>query len=212
MREQRRFASVCIPTLLFAYAIHAAEGISFPQQVEGRALANEALSLLTAAKFDAVADLHHFPPSYTAVEKKADKYSVAQSLAFVFGRAGSISDVRPLIKSGEYYFIAMGGGDVSYWQSISPSARHEYPYLVTFSNFGPAMVKVVVLAAGPRSGRELVSLQLGLSTSGANAKETLVRLSLDLLREMKIQTPPNIEDLVTQSMERAVVNPASIQR
>jgi hypothetical protein len=198
-------------TLVLLALVVVSAGASQPSDVRsGTGISETVVELLKKGAFEQVAQIHHYPPSYSPKEREEDAKAVARSLRFLFGRSGTVSDVQPLRREAEFYFVSVSGGDAPYWESISPYPLSEHPYRVQFSNLGPAMVNIVVLETGPKAGRELVSIQLGLSVESPGSKEKLVNLSLDMLKEMDVPTPPNVKDLIEQGMNRAIVVPADI--
>ncbi len=178
-------------------------------KLAGRALAHEVVRLLAAGDFEEVARHCHYPPSYSPEMREKDIAGVADGLRLIFATAGKLSETRLLMEPEEFYFVAIGGGDLAYWQSRSPYHRAEYPYHAMASHFGSAIVKVVILTDGSRPGTEVVEVNLGLPVVTPGAKGKMIRLSLDLLDAMKVPTPSNIEELVSQGMERTLVSPAS---
>lgn len=170
-------------------------------------LARRTMAHLARGEFDAVARLVHVPESYSQERRVEDVEAVAKSLRFLLSRLGAISSVEPLVEQEEFYFVATGGGDVPYWESISPYGRAEFPFAVEFANHGRGMVKPVVFMDGERPGRELVAVELGLPVSSRESKETMVDLSVDMFEFMAVPTPPNIRELVEQGMGRAFVRP-----
>ena len=205
-----RCLAILILIATAAVSIPIKDAVALDKASSGEALAARVIALLGDGKFSDVARLHHFPPQYSAKERKQDLEAVERSLRFIFDRSGSPTEVRKLEVTTQFYFLASGGGDVPYWESISPYGRADYPFEVKFKNFGTGMIKPVVFLGGPNPGTELVGIEIGLPVQEPGAKTTIVDLSVDMFKVMGVPTPPNIRDLVEQGINSATVAPASI--
>ena len=151
----------------------------------------------------------HYPPSYSESERSEDAAGVAQSLSFLldrFGRPGRIEPTRdPSIPS--FFEVGSGGGDMPYWQSLSPFRTLDFVYDVWFEKFGPGflVVRVFVPAEGPPREVQRVGFALPVDTL---SKRRIVEATRDLFALKQRPQIPSLEQLFDRIQPTRIPEPA----
>src|SRR5262245_14570387 len=88
---------------------HESEAATSPESLAARAV-----QLLSRGDARSVASMMHYPPKYTAAERKADVSSTGDGLTFIAGEFGAASAVKALTGPWAFYEVGGTGGDVRY--------------------------------------------------------------------------------------------------
>jgi hypothetical protein len=169
------------------------------EQTEDHEIGRLLPSAFVDADFSAVLERIHCPPTYSDQECVDDRSGVVKGLEFLVETLGAPSKYSGPSKIPYVaYNIGAFGGDLAYWESISPFNTHEVVYEAEFPHYGSALIRVTLFrpadsdrteiyeagvslpAQNPRAIREAATLTLGLAeTMGVDlseaAKEFLIR-------------------------------------
>jgi hypothetical protein len=91
--------------------------------------------------FAGLVALFHFPKEYTEAELKADKEAIGKTLKLYFDEFGKITQFEKVENPPFYYFTAIGGADIPYWQKHPEG--DQITYKVKFSQEGEGYLSVV---------------------------------------------------------------------
>ena len=147
-----------------------------PESVpEAQEMANRAVDLLCEGDYEAVAELLHYPPSYTPEQLATDKADVRVGLELLAGEVGLCTAPEPQNQPVEFYQVGVSGGDVPYWQSLPNGGLDQsYRYKVRYGKLGDGIVQVTLVE---ESGKWAVrSVDLGLETAREGAREIMLDL------------------------------------
>lgn len=131
-------------------------------------IAGDVLKLLLAKDCEAVAELMHYPESYTDAERMEDVKGVADGIAVLLEEFGEIEEYSlhadPLVD----YHLTIAGGTVPYWQSRSPLQTREVVFRVKYKNVERGVFKVVFFEG--ESGPEIQMLVFGIDARSPDAR------------------------------------------
>ena len=192
-----RKISIIIAVFMLIPFVCSAEPVTPP---EAETLANRVIELLANQDAEAVARLMHYPPGYTAKEREDDIAGVRTSINFLLLRFGEVSQVKR--ENGPIVFFEIGcaGGDLPYWQSLSPLKTLNLIYLARFSNLGVGVIKICIFRHENVSKAEIQSVWFGLPASRADAKSEIASAMKDMMRLKGKPLPPNIDEILDQNL------------
>jgi len=192
-------AGMALLSLVFAITAGAAiEPQSVPYE---NPLAKRVASLLEVGDTDSVAQLLHYPPSYSEEERTTDISNLQRNFAFLINRFGLPSDLRIQDKPLSFYEVGSAGGTLEYWASISPLDIRAYVYLVNFSKLGPGILKIHLFQPKGKSKTELQGVAFGLLVSAPSAHATMIRIMVDLSEQMGQPMSPHEIKMLEQELQ-----------
>jgi hypothetical protein len=97
-------------------------------------VADDFATALESGDHKAIAELFHYPPTYSMAQRADDAELVAESWAWLRTQFGAPATTLPHRSSATYYEIVVSGGDVAYWESISPFGGTICLYSTSFSD------------------------------------------------------------------------------
>jgi hypothetical protein len=148
----------------------------------------------------ALGDLH-CPPSYSSSRCAEDRSDVERSLLYLsteLGRPSQFdgpSDVPYLA-----YNVSVTGGELPYWQAISPFDTQESLYRVEFPKYGTALVRVTLVRLGDTKVPEIYEAGVALPASNPQAKDRAVDLMIGLAEEAGITLPDGFEERLNREI------------
>jgi hypothetical protein len=169
-----------------------------------KVLADRAIKLIEGGSAEDVSELLHYPPTYTEAERKKDSGAVADTIRFLLGRTGRISNPRPWLRPAEFFEVGMGGGDMPYWQSLSPFRTTDYVYSVRYEKLGSGFLKVRAFAHPSIPEPALMSIGIGFPVADPDSKKLVIALIRGLEEHKGRQAPPNLEEILDQTLKPEV--------
>jgi hypothetical protein len=168
---------------------------------DGEKLAERVSQLLLRENLGAAASLMHYPPMYTKEEKLEDVAGVTDSLRFLIGEFGSVSNVSINREWESFFEVGAGGGDPRYWESISPFDSHAVVLRAHFSILGPGLIKIQLVRHPSIEGFAVHSINFGLSAALADSKRKMIPIMKKMMEEVNgMLLPPNIDELLEQNL------------
>lgn len=164
-------------------------------------LANRVIELLAKQEHQAVAHLMHYPPTYTENHRKEDAEGIGSDISFLLGRFGSPTEVKRENGLMAFFTITVGGGDVPYWQSISPFETYDFIYSVHFSNLGVGEILVRIFRNPKDNKPEIQSLGFGLPVTRPDAKSEVASAIKGMMQRNGIALPPNIDQILENELK-----------
>jgi len=193
--------------LLMAFALTAGAAIEPHSEQNVHPLAKRVASLLEAGDSVSVAELLHYPPSYSEVERAADIAGVQKMLAFLIDRFGLPTDLKAHDTPLTFYEFGASGGTVEYWSSISPFETRTFMYSARFSKLGPGLVQIHLFQPVNQSKLELQRVAFGLAASSPSARTSMIRTAVDLAEHMGTPVPPDYVEMLEQGLQPSVFQP-----
>jgi hypothetical protein len=169
-----------------------------------KVLADRAIQLIERGSAEDVAELLHYPPTYTEAERKEDSGAVADSIRFLLGRTGQISNPKPWLKPAEFFEVGAGGGDMPYWQSLSPLRTIDYVYSVQYEKLGSGFLKVRAFKHPSIPKPAIMSIGIGFPVADPDSKKLVIALIRGLTEHKGHQAPPNLEEILEQTLKPEV--------
>lgn len=120
----------------------------------------------------------HYPPRYSADERKKDAAGLADGLAFISSKVGKLVDYQRRDASGLWYELSAMGGDLDYWASITAPTNSDITYAGRFEQFGPGWLTVRFIQIDSAWHVQAILFRLDPSIAGARD------LTLDTLSEL----------------------------
>jgi hypothetical protein len=170
-------------------------------------LAERVASLLQAGDAASVAELLHYPPSYSEVERTADVAEVQKVLVFLIDRFGLPTDLKVNDAPLTFYEFGSSGGTVEYWASISPLETRAFMYSASFSKLGPGLLQIHLFQPADQSTLELQRVGFGLAASSPSARATMISTIVDLQKHMGRPVPPNYVEMLEQGLQPSSFQP-----
>jgi len=187
--------------LSLAFTLTAGAAIEPHSAQDVHPLAKRVASLLEAGDSASVADLLHYPPSYSEVERTVDVAEVQKMLAFLIDRFGLPTDVKTHNTPLTFYEFGASGGTVEYWASISPLETHVFMYSVNFSKLGPGLLQIHLFQPADQSKLELQRVGFGLAASSPSARTTMIRIMVDVSKQMGQPMSPHEVEMLEQQLQ-----------
>jgi hypothetical protein len=193
--------------LSLAFAITAGAAIEPHSVPYENPLAKQVASLLEVGNTDSVAQLLHYPPSYSEEERIADIANLQRNFAFLINRFGLPSDLRIQDKPLSFYEVGSSGGTIEYWANLSPLNIRAWVYLVNFSKLGPGILKIHLFQPKDKSKLELQGVAFGLAVSSPSARTTMIRIMVDLSKQMGQPMSPHEVEMLEQQLQSTEFQP-----
>jgi len=172
-----------------------------------RSVADDTARALERGDARAAAARFHYPPSYSDSQREADAAAVAESLALFLARFGHPGQIEPRRQASAFFEVGAGGGDMPYWQSISPLRTLDFAYDVWFANFGPGFLVVRVLVPSEGLPREVQRLGFALPVD-PQSKRRVAEVARDLFALKKRPMIPAIEQPLDRIEATQIPEPA----
>ena len=171
-----------------------------------RGVAERTVRALERGDAQAAAAQLHYPPSYSASERAEDAAAVATSLSFLLNRFGRPARSEPRRGAASFFEVGAGGGDMPYWQSLSPFRTLDFVYDAWFEHFGPGflVVRVLVPVSGP--AREVQRMGFALPIDPPS-KRRIAEATRDLF-SLKGRGDLPIEQLLDRIEAAEIAEPA----
>lgn len=183
-----RIASAAVAALI---CVAICESALAPSRADaaGAACVDKVVADLSAGKLDAVAKLLVEPPSYDEVKADQDREGSVAGLRAVLATAGAVEDVKPISGPRRFYRVQISGGTPDAWANVGrPMVSEVVERDVRFSNAGRGVL-ILKLAKGSQEC-SLASLDLGLDTEPAEAREKMIGLYIAVMEAVGITGEP----------------------
>ena len=164
------------------------------------ALALRIAELISRADLSGAAAALHYPPSWSDEQREQDAAAVERSLQFYTEQFGTVSGVTPQLEPILFYEVGAGGGDMPYWQNISPSVVNDYLFSVKFSKLGEGLLKIRAVRHPTVPMPTIQSIGFGLPAAREGAKAKIIEVTKGLLRLKGMQLPPNIDQILNDQL------------
>ena len=164
-------------------------------------LTNRVIELLSKDDPRSVARLMHYPAAYTEKQREEDVAGVETCMSFLLRRFGTPSAAKRAIRPMAFFEIGGGGGDLPYWQSLSPFETYDIIYSAHFSRLGAGVIKVRVFRHPSGSKPEVQWVGFGLLAARADAKSEMMSMAKEMMRLKGIPLPPNIDEILEQNIK-----------
>jgi hypothetical protein len=161
-----------------------------------RSVADRTVQAIERGDVAAAAAQLHYPPSYTKSQRSDDAAAVAESLTLFLTRFGRPGQIEPRRDASAFAFfeVGAGGGDLPYWQAVSPFRTLDFVYEAWFENFGPGFLVVRVLVPGAGLPREVQRLGFALPVDPLS-KRRVVEVMAALFALKNAPQIPDLEQL-----------------
>ena len=166
-----------------------------------QSLAARAAELLSRGEIRSVAELMHYPPTYTPEERKKDIASTGDGLDLIAREFGAISGLKTHTGVAVFYELGGTGGDVPYVSSLSPRHSEEFLYKAKFSKRGDGYVRVTVIQLTARSKFEILGVHFGLPMGNPRSKPAMKEMTRRQLIHMQVPITPEVERQIEQSLQ-----------
>lgn len=151
----------------------------------------------------------HYPPNYTAKEKDEDIAGVSKSLSFLLERFGLPKNPTATHERRVFFHVSSSGGNIPYWESVSPYKNQMVVYDVDFANFGRGVLVVELIALDGGVPQTVRGVEFGLLVDHPDAKKRIVSVTEGLITHMGVELPPNFRELASQQIQPFVAPQAS---
>jgi hypothetical protein len=175
----------------------------------GQSAASQIVDNLARSDVRAVASSLHYPPTYTAEEREADIASVSKSLRFLLDRFGAPKNLRTTAERHVFFHVGTSGGDVPYWESISPYPNRVVVFQTDFANLGPGFVMVELISLDGGAPRVIKGVEFGLPAETPGSKQQILHQFEAMLTHMGVALPPDFQAIAAQQIQPFVTPPAS---
>lgn len=147
-----------------------------------------------------LAEMFHYPSSYSSDEREEDVEAVAVSLAWLLEEFGSIEEVTRVDSPAVFFGVEVMSADFAYWESVSPIKGVRVLYSATFANRGFGYIQVNTLLRDGSVAPEIRSITFGIPTGDdpQDAREQAIDVMLRLAKHKKMQVPDDFEDVLRQ--------------
>jgi hypothetical protein len=179
-------------------SLSAAEPVA-PHEAE--TLANRVVELLSKGDPRSVARLMHYPAAYTEKQREKDMTEVETLMSLLLRRFGTPSAAKHEIRPVAFFEMGGGGGDLPYWQSLSPFQTYDVFYSAQFSRLGTGVIKVRVFRHPSVSKPEVQWVGFGLPVTRADAKSQIISMTKEMMRLQGMTLPPNIDEILEQNIK-----------
>jgi hypothetical protein len=190
---------VLASAVLIAMASLCAAESAAPHEAE--TLGNRVVELLSKQDSRSVARLMHYPAAYTRKQREEDMAGVESLISFFLRRFGTPTAVKREQGTVAFFEIGGGGGDLPYWQSLSPFETFDLIYSAQFSKLGAGILKVRIFRHPSVGQPEIQSVGFGLPTTRADAKSEMVSAAKEMMRLKGMPLPPNIDEILEQNLK-----------
>jgi hypothetical protein len=165
-----------------------------------RSLAARAVQLLSRGEIRSVAEMMHYPPTYTPEEREKDMSSTGDGLDLMAREFGKISGLKGHTGLARFYEIGGSGGDVPYLSSLSPHYSTQFLYEAKFSKLGDGYIRVTVIQLTAESHFEILGLYLGLPAANPHSKPAIIGITRRQLIHMQVPVTPDVERQIERSL------------
>lgn len=150
---------------------------------------------------NAAAALLHYPSTYSTQERDHDSEEVAKSLSFLLEEFGDISELSRHLKSAVFFEIGVGGGDIPYWESLSPLNITDYLYSANFAKLGPGFLRIRIFRHPTLPGPAVRSIDFALPAMRGDTKAKLISIMKRFFEFKGQQLPPDIDEILERSLK-----------
>jgi hypothetical protein len=147
-----------------------------------------------------MAEMMHYPPTYTPEERKKDISSTGDGLDLIAREFGAISGLKAHTGIAAFYEIGGTGGDVPYISSLSPHYSAQFLYEAEFSRRGDGYIRVTVIQLTADSEFEILGVYLGLPASNPHSKPAILEITRKQLIHMQVPVTPEVERQIRASL------------
>jgi hypothetical protein len=148
-----------------------------------------------------VAEMMHYPPTYTPEEREKDISSTGDYLDLMAREFGEISALKVQMGVALFYTIGGTGGNVPYVSSLKPHHSEQFVYEAKFSKLGNGFIRVTVIQLTADSHFEILGVYLGLPTANPRSKPALMKIMRKELIHMHVPVTPELERQMEQSLK-----------
>jgi hypothetical protein len=166
-----------------------------------RSLAARAVQMLSRGQVRSVAEIMHYPPTYTPEERKKDVSSTGDGLDLIAHEFGTISGVKAHTGVAAFYELGGSGGDVSYLSSLSPHQSQQFLYEAKFSKRGDGYIRVTVIQLTADSRFEVLGVYFGLPAADPHSKPAILAITRKQLIQMQVPVTPDVERQIQESLK-----------
>lgn len=171
--------------------------------------ARQIVDSLARSDVRAVASSLHYPPTYTAEERDDDVASVSKLLRFLLDQFGEPGNLRTTAERHVFFRLGTSGGDVPYWESISPYPNRMVVFQVDFAKLGPGFVMVEMISLDGGAPHVVKGVELGLPAEKSGSKEQILQQFEAMLTHMGVALPPDFQSIAAQQIQPFASPPAS---
>lgn len=171
----------------------AVAGLDETRMRAAEAQAGGVIKGVVAGDSRAVAELMHYPPSYTPEERKSDLTDVENGIRFLLERFGRVSDVKREEGHVSFFEVGGGGGDMGYWKSLSPMETVDVIYSAKFSKLGRGVIKIRIFWHGDGSAPGIFAVGFGLPVGRSDARTQIASAMRDMMSVRGEAVPPDFE-------------------
>jgi hypothetical protein len=173
------------------------------QAAPNRVTRARVVEALSKGDAQTAAQSFHYPPNYSAGEKAEDIAGVSKSLVFLLEQFGLPRNPTETHEPRSFFQVGSSGGNVPYWESISPYESRNVVYDVDFANFGRGVIVVEQISLG--GGAQVIKgVEFGLLTDQPNSKKRIMNTFEGMLKHMGVELPPNFREVAAQQIQPVV--------
>jgi hypothetical protein len=194
-----RFIRTVLITTVLTMAV--AKSATCSEPASARSLAARAVQLLSRGEIRSVAEMMHYPPTYTPEERKKDISSTGEFLDIMAREFGAISGLKVQTGLALFYTIGGTGGNVPYISSLKPHSSAQFVYEAKFSKLGNGFIRVTVIQLTAKSPFEILGVYFGLPAGNPRSKPALIKIMRKQLAQMHVPITPELERQMEQSLK-----------
>ncbi|UCG52934.1 MAG: hypothetical protein JSW58_05080 [Candidatus Latescibacterota bacterium] len=165
-------------------------------------IGDQVMAALGRGDVGSVAEMLHYPSSYSKEEKATDAAGVKDALEFLLTKLGALQGFERFIGDAVWYEVTLSGGDIGYWESLSPLNTVDLAYRGNFGKFGGGMVSVSFFETS--SGMDIRAVIVRVDPSVQGARETVIDMFVELIQRQAKKTgepvPDNLREIVSASV------------
>lgn len=195
----RFLASVLTTSVLGIAVVTATE--CFATDISAQSVAARAVQLLSRGEVRSVAEMMHYPPTYTPEERKKDIASTGDGLDLMAREFGAISGLKIHTGVALFYELGGSGGDVPYLSSLKPHASAQVLYEAKFSKLGSGYIRVSAIQLTADSPFEVLGVYFGLPASNPRSKPAILAITRKQLAQMHVPLTPEVERQIEKALQ-----------
>ena len=167
-----------------------------------KAEADSIIVWLNAGKCATVAAKMHYPPMWSKKQRAEDEKGLAEGLRLITGNLGRLVDYGAFTGVTVNYEVSAAGGDIPYWEKVSPFRTRDRLYQGVFERFGKGFV--VVRFAELNSTWDVQAVVFWLDPAEDGARDRAIDITCELARENARQhgekLPPNLRQMISSAI------------
>ena len=157
---------------------------------------------LNAGTHANVTERLHYPPTWTKKQVAEDQAGLAKGLALITTDLGRLMDYGAFSGVTVNYEVSVAGGDIPYWDSVSPFRTRDRIYQGVFERFGRGFVVIRFAELNSRWDAQSILFWLDPAEDGSRdrAIDLLCKVANEQARQEGQAVPKNLREMVGKSL------------